>query len=151
MLGDLNRAFGTGDQGVPGNHKKVSYGGQLVRELLEEQEYVLLNSIPQAEGGPWTWISWADSNIKSCIDLVIVSADLLPYVSSLVVDIKKEFFMYRVKKVKDKTKLIPSDHFPLVIKLKNLPTRRIKREQESYWQLNKLDGWKKSFWSCNLK
>ena len=29
------------------------------------------------------------------------------------------------------------------VTLKNLPTRRIKREQESYWQLNKLDGWKK--------
>ena len=94
MLGDLNRAIGTGDQGVPGNHKKVSYGVQLVRELLEGQEYVLLNSIPQAEGGPWTWVSRVDSNVKSRIDLAIVSADLLPYASSLVVDIKKEFSMY---------------------------------------------------------
>ena len=51
-------------------------------------------------------------------DLVIVSADLLQYVSSLVVDIKKEFSLYRVRKTKDKTKLIPSDHFPLVIRLK---------------------------------
>ena len=51
--------------------------------------------------------------------------------------------MYRVKKVKDQLKLIPSNHFPLVIKLKNLPTKRIKREQESYWNLNKLEGWKK--------
>ena len=75
--------------------------------------------------------------------MAIVSADLLPYVSSLVVDSKKEFSMYRVKKIKDKTKLVPSDHFPLVIKLKNLPTKWIKTEQESYWHLNKLDGWKK--------
>ena len=89
-----------------------------MRELLQDQEYVLLNSIQQAEGGPWTWISHADSNMKSCIDLVIVSADLMPHVSSLVVDVKMEYSMYRVKKVKDKLKLIPSDHFPLVIKLK---------------------------------
>ena len=52
-------------------------------------------------------------------------------------------YMSRVKKIKGETKLVPSDHFPLVIKLKNLPTRWIKREQESYWHLNKLDGWKK--------
>ena len=42
----------------------------------------------------------------------------------------------------DKTKLIPSDHFPLVIRLKNLPTRRIKRKQVSTWNLCKVDGWK---------
>ena len=45
MLGDLNRAIGAGDQGVPGNHKKISFGGQLVKELLEEEEFILLNSI----------------------------------------------------------------------------------------------------------
>ena len=140
LIGDLNRAVGAGDKGVPGNHEKVSFGGQLVRELLEDEEYVLLNSIPRAEGGPWTWVSRANPKIKSCIDLAIVSADLLQYVSSLLVDVKKEFSMFRVKKLKKQTKLIPSDHFPLVIKLKNLPTRRIKREQESMWNLNKVDG-----------
>ena len=81
---------------------------------------------------------------------MIVSADLLPYVSSLVVDTKKEFLMFRVRKVKDKTKLIPSDHFPLVIRLKNQPTNRIKREQTSNWNLNKIDGWKK-FKNLQLK
>ena len=35
-------------------------------------------------------------------------------------DSKKEFSMYRVKKIKDKTKLVPSDHFPLVIKFKKI-------------------------------
>ena len=143
LLGDFNGAIGADNNGVPGNHEKVSFGGQLVRELLEDEEYVLLNSIPRAEGGPWTWVSRANPNIKSCIDLVIVSADLLQYVSSLVVDVKKEFSMFRVRKVKNQTKLIPSDHFPLVIRLKNLPTRRIKREQESHWNLNKEDGWKR--------
>ena len=143
LLGDLNRAIGAGKQGVPDNHQKVSYGGQLVRELLETDEYVLLNSSPQAEGDPWTWVSRANSKVKSFNNLVIVSADLVPYVSSLVVDIRKEYSLYRVRKVKDKMKLIPSDHFPLVIKLKNLLTRLVKREQESTWNLNKPEGWKK--------
>ena len=74
---------------------------------------------------------------------MIVSADLLPYVSSVVVDVKKEYSLYRVRKQKDNLKLIPSDHFPIVVKLRNLPTRRIKREQTSNWNLNKPNGWKR--------
>ena len=58
---------------------------------------------------------------------MIVSADLLPYVLSLVVNNKKEFSMYRVRKVKDKTKLIPSDHFPLVIKHKKSGNKKDKK------------------------
>ena len=58
---------------------------------------------------------------------MIVSADLLPYVLSLVVNKKKEFSMYKVRKVKDKTKLIPSDHFPLVIKLKKSANKKDKK------------------------
>ena len=43
-----------------------------------------------------------------------------------------------MRKGKDRLKMIPSYHFPLILKLKNLPTRRIKREQNSNWNLNKL-------------
>ena len=36
ILGDLNRSIGNDEFGVEGNHAKVSYGGQLVREALAE-------------------------------------------------------------------------------------------------------------------
>ena len=75
----LNYVHSFGEQGVPGNRKHVSYGGQLMRELLENKEYILVNSIQEAEGGPWTWTSRANNKVKSCLDLVIVSADILPY------------------------------------------------------------------------
>ena len=75
MIGDLNRAIGADRLGVKGNKPKISKGGKMVRELLEEGEYVLLNNSEKAVGGPWTWVCRSDGNVKSCLNLVIVSAD----------------------------------------------------------------------------
>ena len=54
LIGDLNRAIGAGRLGIQGNRPKISYGGKLLRELLETGEYVLGNSTDKVEGGPWT-------------------------------------------------------------------------------------------------
>ena len=131
ILGDFNRAIGCDKLGIPGNHPRVSFGGHLVRELLEDQEYIMLNSSQKAEGGPWTWVSRADSKIKSCIDFVIVTADLFQYVTSMVVDTEKKFAPVRVRTKKGKMRLIPPDHNPIIIKFENLPTSWIRREQVS--------------------
>ena len=79
LIGDFNRAIGAGRLAVQENKTKVSYGGKLILELLETGEYILGNGTNKVEGGPWTWVSRADSEVKSCIDLVIMSADLAPY------------------------------------------------------------------------
>ena len=55
IIGDMNRAIGSDEHGIPGNKDKVSYGGELIREMLKNEEYVLLNSLSLVEGGPWTW------------------------------------------------------------------------------------------------
>ena len=109
IIEDCNREIGAGKLGIPVNHPRVSFRGTLVRELLEEQEYTLVNVLDLNQGGPWTWESAADSRIRSCLDLVIVSAGLLTRVSSLVVDSERK---------------IPTDHYTLKIVFKNLPTRR---------------------------
>ena len=51
LIGDMNRAIGNNILGVIGNHPAVSYGGGLIRELLEDKEYVLLNASSMSEGG----------------------------------------------------------------------------------------------------
>ena len=68
VIGDLNRAMGTGELGVPGNKERVSYGGKMVRELLREGEYVLLNGLELAVGGPWTRVDQATGGL-SCNDI----------------------------------------------------------------------------------
>ena len=50
LIGDMNRHIGCGQYGVTGNSYEVSYGGQLVRELLQTEEFVLLNNLSLAEG-----------------------------------------------------------------------------------------------------
>ena len=86
LIGDFNRAIGAGMLGIKENKPKESYGGKLVLELLETGEYILGNSTDKVEGGPWTWVSRADSRVRSCIDLVIMSADLAPYLKRILID-----------------------------------------------------------------
>ena len=141
LIGDVNRAIGSGKFGIPNNHPRISYGGRLVRELLEEQEYTLVNGLDLVEGGPWTWESAADNTIKSCIDIVMVSAGLLPYVDTMKIDSKRRMTPARVSMKNGKSRLIPPDHYPLMVVLKNLPTKIIRRDQECSWNLQKPGGW----------
>ena len=101
----------------------------MVRELLEEGEFILANNSSKAAGGPWTWVCRADGSVKSCLDLVIISADLEPFLESLVVDTEFEFGLARVRKVKNKLKKIHSDHYPIIVKFQNLPTQKISKQE----------------------
>ena len=69
-------------------------------ELLEGGEYILGNSLDKVEGGPWTWVSRADSSIRSCLDLVIMSADLAPFLKRIRIDEKKRVCTAQSKDVR---------------------------------------------------
>ena len=112
-------------------------------ELLEEGEYILANNLEGATGGPWTWFCRGDGQSKSCLDLVIFSADLLPYFDSMKIDKAHEFSASKVQTKKGKKRLIFSDHCPLVVNFEKLPTQRIKAVRKSTWKLNAPGGWKK--------
>ena len=96
LIGDFNRSIGNDHLGIKGNTNKITYGGEHLREMLKENKMVLVNGLELTQGGPWTWESRADPNKKSCLDLVMVSEDLIPYVSSLLVDSKREYAPCRV-------------------------------------------------------
>ena len=70
LLGDLNRAIGSDQLGITGNNDKVSHGGQLIRDMMVEKDYVVLNNM--ASGGPWTWVQRGNNSIKSCLDIALV-------------------------------------------------------------------------------
>ena len=48
LIGDLNKAIGNKENGVEGNHEKVSFVGRLVHKLLETEEYILVNNTKNA-------------------------------------------------------------------------------------------------------
>ena len=84
LIGDLNKKVGADNLGVTGNKPTVSYGGHLVRDLVESGDYFLANNTPEAVGGPFTREEPADAHLslekrrKSCIDLVLISTNLRP-------------------------------------------------------------------------
>ena len=100
LIGDFNVSLGNDDHGIKGNHGKVSYRGKLIREMLEEKEIFLINGMELVENGPWTWESRSDPSKKSCLDLVMASENLMPYISSMLVDTKREYAPCRVAKKK---------------------------------------------------
>ena len=96
LIGDFNRTVGSGQLGVRGNNNTISYGGEMLWELLMRNEHYIINNSDKTEGGPLTWVSRVDSNIQSCLDLVILSANLLPFVSRMVIDSKQQFCPMRM-------------------------------------------------------
>ena len=141
LIGDYNRAIGNDSLGVKGNNSAVSYCGSLLRELLGEKEHFLVNGSDMTQGGPWTWVSRADNRIRSCIDLVIISTNLRPYISKLLVDSNQEFCPKKVGRSKGREMEIKSDHYPLILELKRMPKAKTTVKKESRWNLQKPGGW----------
>ena len=139
ILGDLNRAVGSGELGVPGNSPTVSYGGKMVRDLLASEEYCLLNGLALAEGGPWTREDPGDGGL-SCLDLAIVSRNMLPFVKKMKVDSKKEFTPMRVTVRRGRMTLRPTDLFSLLLELW-LPRKEKSQKTLTVWNKKKPGGW----------
>ena len=142
LIGDANRHLGSL---IPGNIEKVSHGGELMKELLETDKYVLLNSSSKSRNGPWTRIDPADEENKSVLDLVIVSTGLEKYVDKLVIDSKRENTPF--KQINGETISFP-DHFSLLLTFKRLPVENKSAslgKKFSRWNTNKKEGWENYF------
>ena len=145
LAGDLNKHVGVGDLGVPGNNREVSLGGQLLRDLLDTRDWTLVNGMGElvVRGGPFTRQDPA-TNKMSCLDLFIVSCELLPYVKELFIDSKRKFAVSRAVKMRNTYKQVYSDHFTCFLTLTDLPRVRERRdEKQVVWNLSKEGGWDK--------
>ena len=54
---------------------------------------------------------------------MIVSANLIPFVDDLLIDSNREYGMSRVVREKGAFKQVFTDHYTLILKLTNLPTK----------------------------
>ena len=133
LIGDMNRAIGHDSLGIKGNHAAVSYGGTLVRELLEDKDYCLVNNLDLVEGGPFTWVSRIDRSIQSCLDLVILSSNLIPFLTKMVVDTKQQYCPKRVGVKNNKNRVVKSDHHPIILSLENMPRSKHKKPISTRW------------------
>ena len=72
----------------------MSYGGQHIRDIVKEKDYVILNNM--AVGRPWTWVQRGNELVRSCLDIAIGSRKLPPFVKSIIIDKDKQFKPRRV-------------------------------------------------------
>ena len=118
----------------------MSYGGQLVRDLLETEDYILLNNLNIVEGvdaGPWTWVNRAKEKVNSCLDLAIISRNLEPFVRKVIVDTARNFTPLRVlTKSRSYT-----DHFSYKVVLRMPSAKAEVKVRENAWNLRKPGGW----------
>ena len=139
IIGDLNAHVGNM---IEGNDMKVSHGGKLVKEFVESGHYTLLNATNKAKDGPFTRVDPGDVEKKSALDLCIISAELFPYVESLIIDKNKSFTPYRSM---NKSVVKYSDHFSLLIVFKGLPllseVKGIGGQKRIRWNTNREGGW----------
>ena len=61
-------------------------GGEFLSDLIKAGVFSVLNNLDKSDKGPWTWIDRKDNNIKSCLDIAIALAALVPYVANVEVD-----------------------------------------------------------------
>ena len=140
LMGDMNVAIGNDELGVKGNDSSISHGGHVIRNFLRDGKYVLVNNTNVAKGGPYTRCDPADKSRKSCLSLVIASKSLMPFIECLEVDKDNKLAPSKATK----TRLITSDHFPVIVTLKNIPKNKgksMKNENRSVWNTKKPDGW----------
>jgi hypothetical protein len=144
IIGDMNKLIGNGPYGVAGNNPKVTFGGKLIHKLLSTEKYSLINNSETCSGGPFTREDPSNSNIKSCLSLVIVSNGLEEYVEELVIDEKRRFTPHRAIR----NKLVFTDHYSLILKFKDIP-QKVKTYKDKnrtvIWNTSKEGGWKRYF------
>ena len=124
----MNKLTGNGPYGVENNNPKVTFGGKLVQQLLMDGKYLLVNNSSKCIGFPFTRVDPSDKNNKSCLYLVIISAGLEEYVDELKND-KEQHFTQQTA-IKKNGKLVFTNHYGLLFKLKNIPIKvKIKKHQ----------------------
>ena len=85
----------------------------------------------------------ADESSKSCLDLVICSRNLRPYIKKLLIDSERHHAMKRVVYKNGKFNFVFADHFSLILYLENLPGYGIRNEKVMRWNLQKEGGWER--------
>ena len=120
LIGDLNKHVG---DMIKDNHTKVTFGGELIKESLKSDKFLLLNSTNKVTSGPFTQYNPSAPNndeLKSCIDLIIISKGLLRYVNTLNID--KDLHFTHGRPI-TKTKMMYPDHYEIIFEMKNLSLR----------------------------
>ena len=114
-----------------------------ITAVLATGNWCLVNGLGPdiVKGGPFTREDPATGN-QSCLDLFIVSRELLPYVHKLVIDSVRKMPVARAIKKGKTYKMVCSDHITCLITFSNIPRRQEAKEAKKVvWNLAQEGGW----------
>ena len=118
-VGDFNSAIG--NLVKDNKSDRFSIRGNLIKDLVNSNDYVLVNSLDKKVcGGPYTRGEHDAPENKSVLDLFIISKDFEKYVEVLKIDDKHNFTPFRIT---TDSKVVYSDHYGIVLKLKGIPVQ----------------------------
>ena len=140
IIGDMNRAVGCGKEGVEGNKSLVSYGGSMIRDLIGSGDYFLLNNMSLTMGGPWTRICPGNGS-PSCLDLVIGSSNLRPYIRAMKIDSGRMFTPRRTVAKKTGIGVVYTDHYPTLVEVEMPVAEQNSDTIKPTWNTQKPGGW----------
>ena len=142
ICGDYNRAVGAGKMGIEGNKERISDGGHLVRNLVEDGEFFFLNNLDVADSGPWTRVDPADGGL-SCLDLALASTNLLPFIKRFEVDNMRKWTPRRVVPKNGVLTYTYTDHYSCEIEILMPASGGQAIVEEQRWNTKKPGGWEK--------
>ena len=103
---------------IPGDKHPQSENGRILAAIIERHGLVVGNAIPQCEGLITRKRVTKDSIEESTIDFVLVSADLVDEIESILVDEKRDHVLTKITKHKGNIKKVESDHNSIITRLK---------------------------------
>ena len=116
---------------IPGDPRSQNKNGKLLEEFLARNpNLVLVNSLPICEGLITRRRIKSGKEEQSILDFFIVCTRVLPYVTKMVIDEKREYILTNYKPAKKGEKAKDSDHFTeyMDIDLKLKPTKPVRKE-----------------------
>ena len=95
--------------------EKPTPNGKILIELLSQNDNIfLLNGSKFCEGTITRSRKVGDKVEKSVIDFALMSTDLLPHISRMIIDEERNFSLTHITKEQGQAKYIDSDHNPLI-------------------------------------
>ena len=120
-----------GSEIIPGDPREQNKNGKLFQDFLSRNpNLIVVNALPICEGLITRSRIKGKKEERSILDFFIVCTRVLPFITKMVIDEKKEYILTNYKPAKTGEKAKDSDHFTqyLDIDLKICPSKPVRKE-----------------------
>ena len=130
---DANSKLGPGL--IPGDKHQQSDNGRILAGIIERHGILIGNALDKCEGLVTRKRVTKDAIEESTIDFVLLSADLVDDIESILVDEKRSHVLTKIRKTKNGVRKVESDHNPIISNLKIPWKTQLKQQRVELFNL----------------